>query len=276
EIPGRNPVTAVPCRVCGDRSYGKHYGQWTCDGCSCFFKRSVRKNIAYTCTSGHNECVIDKARRNWCPSCRLAKCFKLKMNSNAVQRERGPRSSLPRSLAISDEGNEESENESLTTQVNQRYSLDKLFIVTMLAVNRSVLLSFSSPEERRELLIQHYRTFLSLTVAATNVRIKGNTNNTIPPRRFTLDSEEFRLSICILLCRIGSSFPPLAFTPPLLPTYAFWLYVRCNSALRSCSASDILGFIEEIWSHPANFDHLLSTTPRNLINYMYPVEIYSR
>lgn len=68
----------IECVVCGDKSSGKHYGQFTCEGCKSFFKRSVRRNLAYTCR-GNKNCPIDIHHRNQCQYCRLKKCLKMGM-----------------------------------------------------------------------------------------------------------------------------------------------------------------------------------------------------
>ena len=67
------------CRVCGDKSSGKHYGVYTCDGCRGFFKRAVRRNLDFRCKE-KGECQVDVARRNQCQSCRWRKCLEVKMN----------------------------------------------------------------------------------------------------------------------------------------------------------------------------------------------------
>lgn len=45
--PGKAMSPALVCKVCGDTSSGKHYGIYACNGCSGFFKRSVRRRLIY-------------------------------------------------------------------------------------------------------------------------------------------------------------------------------------------------------------------------------------
>ncbi|XP_076842716.1 nuclear receptor subfamily 2 group F member 1-B [Brachyhypopomus gauderio] len=77
----------IECVVCGDKSSGKHYGQFTCEGCKSFFKRSVRRNLTYTCRANRT-CPVDQHHRNQCQYCRLKKCLKVGMRREAVQRGR--------------------------------------------------------------------------------------------------------------------------------------------------------------------------------------------
>ncbi|XP_060633286.2 nuclear receptor subfamily 2 group C member 1 isoform X1 [Anolis sagrei] len=83
------------CVVCGDKASGRHYGAVTCEGCKGFFKRSIRKNLVYSCR-GTRDCVINKHHRNRCQYCRLQRCiaFGMKQDSPhpfvAVQCERKP------------------------------------------------------------------------------------------------------------------------------------------------------------------------------------------
>ncbi|CAH8834108.1 unnamed protein product [Trichobilharzia szidati] len=78
-----------PCKVCGDKASGRHYGVVSCEGCKGFFKRSIRGHVSYVCRSEQN-CLVNKAYRNRCQYCRLQKCLAVGMRSEAVQNERRP------------------------------------------------------------------------------------------------------------------------------------------------------------------------------------------
>uniref|UniRef100_A0A914DW62 Nuclear hormone receptor HR3 n=1 Tax=Acrobeloides nanus TaxID=290746 RepID=A0A914DW62_9BILA len=77
-------IEVIPCKVCGDKSSGVHYGIITCEGCKGFFRRSQSQNVTYQCPRQKN-CTVDRVNRNRCQYCRLQKCLNLGMSRDAVK-----------------------------------------------------------------------------------------------------------------------------------------------------------------------------------------------
>jgi len=83
-IKGKAQIEIIPCKVCGDKSSGVHYGVITCEGCKGFFRRSQSSVTNYQCPRQKN-CVVDRVNRNRCQFCRLQKCMSLGMSRDAVK-----------------------------------------------------------------------------------------------------------------------------------------------------------------------------------------------
>ncbi|KAM9422059.1 nuclear receptor ROR-alpha A-like isoform 3-T3 [Salvelinus alpinus] len=77
-------IEIIPCKICGDKSSGIHYGVITCEGCKGFFRRSQQSNAGYSCPR-QNDCLIDRTSRNRCQHCRLQKCLTVGMSRDAVK-----------------------------------------------------------------------------------------------------------------------------------------------------------------------------------------------
>uniref|UniRef100_A0A4W5LDU1 Retinoid X receptor beta n=1 Tax=Hucho hucho TaxID=62062 RepID=A0A4W5LDU1_9TELE len=77
-------------------------------GCKGFFKRTVRKDLSYTCRD-NKECLVDKRQRNRCQYCRYQKCLAMGMKRegkeglNERQRIREREEGLECSSAVNEE-----------------------------------------------------------------------------------------------------------------------------------------------------------------------------
>ncbi|OWA50673.1 putative nuclear hormone receptor HR3 [Hypsibius exemplaris] len=80
----KSQIEIIPCKVCGDKSSGVHYGVITCEGCKGFFRRSQSATVNYQCPRNRN-CIVDRVNRNRCQYCRLQKCLRLGMSRDAVK-----------------------------------------------------------------------------------------------------------------------------------------------------------------------------------------------
>ncbi|CAG11675.1 unnamed protein product [Tetraodon nigroviridis] len=124
---GQGPMLSQKrlCCICGDRSSGKHYGVYSCEGCKGFFKRTVRKDLTYTCRD-NKDCTVDKRQRNRCQYCRYQKCLAMGMKREAVQEER--------------QRNKEREGEvESTSAVNEEMPVEKILEAEMAVEQKTEL-----------------------------------------------------------------------------------------------------------------------------------------
>ncbi|XP_025086867.1 ecdysone-induced protein 78C-like isoform X3 [Pomacea canaliculata] len=84
--------TFVPCKVCGDKASGYHYGVTSCEGCKGFFRRSIQKQIEYRCLRD-GKCQVIRLNRNRCQYCRFKKCLAVGMSRDSVRYGRVPKRS---------------------------------------------------------------------------------------------------------------------------------------------------------------------------------------
>uniref|UniRef100_A0A2A4K083 Probable nuclear hormone receptor HR3 n=1 Tax=Heliothis virescens TaxID=7102 RepID=A0A2A4K083_HELVI len=91
--------TATPCKVCGDKASGYHYGVTSCEGCKGFFRRSIQKQIEYRCLRD-GKCLVIRLNRNRCQFCRFKKCLAVGMSRDSVRYGRVPK--RPREAVVAE------------------------------------------------------------------------------------------------------------------------------------------------------------------------------
>ncbi|XP_062615612.1 vitamin D3 receptor-like isoform X2 [Saccostrea cucullata] len=86
-IPKGTPLQLPPCRVCGAKASGIHYGVNSCEACKGFFRRYLLRKEPYKCSHG-GHCEITDRHRGNCSACRMKKCLDLGMSKEGIRQGR--------------------------------------------------------------------------------------------------------------------------------------------------------------------------------------------
>ncbi|CAL1529326.1 unnamed protein product [Lymnaea stagnalis] len=73
-----------PCRICGDKASGIHFGVNSCEACNEFFRRTLKYAKVYRCARNKN-CDVSGSRRNTCACCRHQRCVDAGMSRNRIK-----------------------------------------------------------------------------------------------------------------------------------------------------------------------------------------------
>uniref|UniRef100_A0A915BB70 NR LBD domain-containing protein n=1 Tax=Parascaris univalens TaxID=6257 RepID=A0A915BB70_PARUN len=66
------------CKICGDRAVGYNFSVISCESCKAFFRRNANREKELSCPFTDN-CEINTISRRFCQSCRLKKCFQIRL-----------------------------------------------------------------------------------------------------------------------------------------------------------------------------------------------------
>lgn len=87
-LPESLPLLLPPCKICGKKASGIHYGVNTCEACKGFFRRYLKRKEPYVCDKGWN-CDLDiRSKGPNCSACRMKKCLTLGMSKEGVRQGR--------------------------------------------------------------------------------------------------------------------------------------------------------------------------------------------
>lgn len=128
------------CVVCGDRACSHlYYGVAACHGCKCFFWRTVKSRLSYSCRY-QGQCNISTAGRNACRYCRFTRCLGSGMKLDAVRMDKEPKSEKAgkrkKAEIDSDEHDDNQENIASPTAKRQRMD-NRLLASSLLLIDRT-------------------------------------------------------------------------------------------------------------------------------------------
>ncbi|CBY06877.1 unnamed protein product [Oikopleura dioica] len=138
---------APPCKVCGDKSSGVHYGQRTCEGCKGFFRRVEKSHSKIACNADGN-CEVNIQTRNRCQFCRFKKCIAVGMSRSAVKYGRMTKRARDaiyqefknENCNNDDESGPDTPNE-IDNESSFKVSLDPIHVVTTLTTTAHAFMS---------------------------------------------------------------------------------------------------------------------------------------